>query len=54
MINFLFTAPYHGTGGMLTLMKLHSEHIILPTFLNAGRELGYNVIDQNLPDLLGK
>ena len=54
MINFLFAAPYHGTGGMLSVVKSHREAIILPTFLNAGRELGYNVIVQNLPDLLGK
>lgn len=53
MNNLLFAEGYHKTGGLLRVMKRETEAKVLPAFLNAGRELGYQEIDPNLPNLVG-
>ncbi|XP_029835046.3 glucose dehydrogenase [FAD, quinone] [Ixodes scapularis] len=44
---------YHGTGGELTVSSTKYQTYVLHAFLNAGKELGYDVLDQNGPKQTG-
>ncbi|KAK3859895.1 hypothetical protein Pcinc_034025 [Petrolisthes cinctipes] len=44
---------YHGRGGPLSVEDKRWWSPLLPAFLNAGRELGYKVIDPNGPEQTG-
>lgn len=40
-------SSYHGTGGYLSVEELRYQSMITQTLLNAGQELGYNIVDIN-------
>ncbi|CAN7985816.1 unnamed protein product [Ixodes hexagonus] len=44
---------YHGTGGELTVSSTKYQTYVLRAFLEAGKELGYDVLDQNGPKQTG-
>lgn len=46
-------SPYHSTGGYLSVEELRYQSMITQTLLDAGRELGYKVIDVNGESQLG-
>lgn len=48
-----YFAGYHGKNGPMKVMDLAMTPLV-ETFLEAGRELGYKVLDVNGPDQLGK
>ncbi|KAK7070816.1 hypothetical protein SK128_003588 [Halocaridina rubra] len=47
------TASYHGKGGPLVVDDKRWSAPLLRGFLNAGQELGYNIIDANGPEQIG-
>nr|XP_053626508.1 glucose dehydrogenase [FAD, quinone]-like [Cherax quadricarinatus] len=47
------TEFYHGRGGPLAVSPGHSPGSLATAFLQAGQELGYNIIDPNGPETLG-
>ncbi|XP_018901534.2 glucose dehydrogenase [FAD, quinone] [Bemisia tabaci] len=49
----LIGSPYHGTGGYLRVSKPAWNTHLSKTFLKAGQELGYNIVDYNEPVPIG-
>lgn len=48
------TVEYHGFGGPLAVEDKSWYTPLLNGFLKAGRQLGYNVIDPNGPEMIGE